>query len=752
MKIRAHSIQNECGMKNLYRKYFLKKKLLFYLGIVPVLLIALSFLFIEIGIYFFPFDIQALENRLADQSSVFFDKEDRIIWAHVSNDQSWRMPISLNEASEYFVDAIINTEDKRFWNHCGIDMIAGMRATQQLIKNRKIISGASTITMQLVRLAQPESRSLVSKVKQSLRALHLERMRSKEWILNSYINVLPFGKNIEGIEAASLYYFGKESRSLTLYETTMLAAIPQNPNKLRPDKYPHRCLKRQRLITHQMLDANIAPAKTNPNLFTPYIRHIYFPKYEKFLDSFPNFVSIPECLSLTPNDIGYKTITPFDAEIYRKIKKALHRQNSSGPSGKNQWNTSAVIIDNQTGNVLCEYGDFDPNRSFGYINAARSQRSPGSALKPWIYLLAIRKGIIIENTKLSDHWDGQTPNQDTQNYRPNNYDHKERSWVSASSALNQSLNIPAVKLLSLVNVDSFANLLFDHGVLKERIDTFNYGLSLALGSKEVSLIDLTKGYHRIFVESQKETSPLVSDSAKMLLSCLAGRGFPGAYDKSVAWKTGTSNGHKDAWCFAVTSHHTIGVWAGFKSRKSDSNLTGYHAAQPIASSILNLLESDNISFVSNDHFPWNASLTKKEWVCMETFRRATRSCSNRTQQPACRGVTLAQCRLHSRNQWAFLKSSATQDQYQKLEIASPENTHYITFDKQETLSFSLKKNNLNRSLQDHWFLNGAFLGSSKNGKALYQDLPPGQYSVSCVNDAGVISNSVKFTIRAGIKR
>lgn len=731
-------------MKRLWDKIRAKKKSIFCIGLTPIFIFTFLLLAIEVGIFLFPFDILQLEQKLSCSSSVFFDKEDRIIWAHVSEDDAWRMPINLDQSSDYFVKAIINTEDKRFWDHNGVDIASCIRAAKQLIHNRKVISGASTITMQLARLTQPEPKGIVAKMKQSFRALHLERIRSKEWILESYINVLPFGKNIEGIEAASFYYFGKEAKALNFYEATMLAAIPQNPNKLRPDKFPQKCLKRQRMITQQMIEATLAPHETNPNLFTPYVRDIYFPRYQKYENSFPHFTSIPECLSIPVKNTSHKYKTHFDAMVYRDVANCFLEDKHSNIGIGDKWNKSVVVIENSTGQIICEYGDLNPSVPFGFINTTRFHRSPGSALKPWIYLLAIRKGIIINNTKLSDNWNNPTSERISHDYKPNNYDHKMRDWVSASSALNQSLNIPAVKLLSQVTVESFTDILLDYGVLNNHFDSFDYGLSLALGSKEVRLIDLTMGYHRIFWESQHARNELNADSAKMLLSCLTERNFPGLIGKKVAWKTGTSNGHKDAWCFAISPKYTIGVWVGFKSRKSDPDLIGLHAAQPVALDILNNLELDT-KFHTNQIPHWDLPLPKKEWVCLDTYKRATRSCPSKTQQQVCRGITLSQCTLHSSD---TLTRSIQEEagQNRKLEIASPAATHYVSFNKYESVTFSLKNNEKNLR-KGYWFLNGEFIGSTESGRILKLNLPEGEYLASCMSDCGSTSKPVRFSIR-----
>lgn len=739
------------------------------------LTLGILWLGLELGIRLVPFDPTRVDEKLSDNATFFLDRKGAVVWAQVNRDDKWRIQVPEPSISPHFIHSIIQTEDQHFYHHSGVDWKAAARAALQLVKNREIISGASTITMQLVRLTYPrESQGpWTYKLEQSYRAMHLERIRSKEWILHAYLNLLPFGGNIEGIEAASRKYYGIPAAGLDMYQSATLAAVPQNPNYLRPDRFPVRNHQRAQYILSLLDEKQLLPASVRLELALPYNRDVALRGLDLSSGSMPRKITIPECLSIPHSDSphmvdGYQA-TSLDADAYRIIKDHINllKQKPHGMDRafNSDWSCAVVVIDNASGEVICEFGDLDPDRvsdgAAGYVNAARALRSPGSALKPWIYHIALTSGLITRNSRIADHWNGFYASNSGNHYTPDNFDGRFRGVVSASAALNHSLNIPAVQLLSRISPAALVQSLEHYEVLAYPTDYHQFGLTLALGSRNVRLLDLTRGYSILLNDVvNSESIPMrTADASATILDILAERHLPGLdSDIKVAWKTGTSNGNRDAWCFGVTPDWTLGVWVGNKSGAPDPNLIGYHSAMPILVDLINSFHSQSVE-PSSSPTPWEHQMKKlpNSRLCLDSYLRATSLCPHSVQSQTIRGASANWCHIHSHftsttNSITTASShpnrSKNFSQSEKITITSPSETTYYHIPENPSISFSFDFSGP-KSTRVLWFLNGKYAGSSGAGHKpdIQLDLQPGHYTAQCFTSSGVSSQPVHFKIK-----
>lgn len=543
---------------------------------------------------FNPFPQEALSK--IGYSKVILDKDGNILRAFTGRDDSWIMPVELDEVNPFFTKAVLSIEDKHFYRHPGVDVIDVVRALKQNITQGKIISGASTITMQTVRLLEKRKRSFFNKVIEATHALYLERRLTKAEILKLYFEITPFGGNIHGIKAASLRYFQKSPKDLTLSECALLAGIPQSPSRLRPDRHPALSQKRRdRVLASMLKDGVITQQQYAQALQDPVlVKNKPFPFEAPHFSEFVKGSSTQDGLIQTSLDINIQHY----AEI--TLKTVLSDLKNSGVT-----NGAVVVIENATGKIRAFVGssDFFSNEAEGQVNGALARRSPGSALKPFTYALGIDRGFYTPSMILAD-----VPAQYS-GYSPVDYDKEFRGPVTVRQALVDSLNIPAVEVLDQVGVRSLYSFLKDAGVSMSKPPD-HYGLALTLGASEVKLLELTNAYTMLarmgvykpveFFEKveNKQGRRLISEGAAYIIAdMLSDTDRLEAQDifrnekvrPRIAWKTGTSYGHKDAWTFAYNPEYTIGVWLGNFSAKPTRSLMGVNAAAPLAFKIFDWL-------------------------------------------------------------------------------------------------------------------------------------------------------------------
>ncbi len=514
-------------------------------------------------------------------SAIVLDREGKLLRPYTTRDGRWRLPATRAEVDPRYLDVLLAYEDKRFWYHPGVDPLALARAALQFLIQGHIVSGGSTITMQVARLIEPRpTRSLRVKLREGLRALQMERMLSKDEILALYLTLAPYGGNLEGVRAASLAYFGKEPRRLTLGESALLVALPQSPELRRPDRSPliaKRARDRvlDRVAGHGLFSAaEIARAKQEP-----------VPVSRKPMPMLAPHAA-DDAMADTPKERVVRLT--IDAALQAGLETlARDRAHSLGPD----MSVAIVAIDNATGEVLARVAspDYFDLRRAGQVDLTRAVRSPGSALKPFIYGLGFEDGLIHPETLIEDR-----PVR-YGSYVPENFDLTYQGMVTVRRALQLSLNVPAVAVLEKVGPSRLITRLAQAGaplVLPKREAP---GLALGLGGVGVRLADLTMLYAGL--ARQGTVAPLLErldlprPAPKRLLEPVAAwyvgkvlLGTPppeNALGGRIAFKTGTSYGYRDAWAVGFDGKRTIGVWVGRPDGAPVTGLVGRIAAAPI---------------------------------------------------------------------------------------------------------------------------------------------------------------------------
>jgi penicillin-binding protein 1C len=516
-----------------------------------------------------------------EYSTTVLDRDGKLLRAYLTDEGRWRLPATQADVDPRFIEALLAYEDKRFFSHHGVDPLAMMRAAYQFVTQGHIVSGGSTISMQVARLLEPRrERSLYAKYRQIVRALQLEWALDKHQILSLYLTLAPYGGNLEGILAASLAYFGKEPRRLTLGETALLVALPQAPEYRRPDRHPERAqAARNRVLDRTAGDGLFsaeerASAKTEP-----------VPDARK-----PMPLSAPHAADEARSaSAGAKIIQlTIDGRLQRRLERlARERAAALGEA----MSAAIVVSENDTGEIRARVASpnyFDTARA-GQVDLTRALRSPGSALKPFIYGLGFEDGLVHPETLIEDR-----PIR-YGDYAPENFDQSFQGTVTVRRALQLSLNVPAVAVLDAVGPNRLLARLGEAGASLKLPDHETAGLALGLGGIGVKLIDLTALYSGLArqgtVAPLHERTGAAHLSNKRLMAPVAAwyagnvlRGAPpppNTLGGRIAFKTGTSYGYRDAWALGFDGKYTIGVWVGRPDGAPVTGLVGRTAAAPI---------------------------------------------------------------------------------------------------------------------------------------------------------------------------
>lgn len=413
-------------------------------------------------------------------SPVLLDKRGELVSARLSTEGEWCLPIPLSEMGEWLPKVLVAVEDKRFYSHGGVDMLALGRAVAQNITKGRVVSGASTITSQLVRLSNPRERTFGTKILEFVGARKLERSLSKDQILEYYLNRAPFGGPIRGVEAASRLYFGKRAKELSLGEAALLVGLLKGPTLYRPDRNPKGAQKRR-----QQIIAAVAEQTGFPENLTALALE----------EPLPAFRTAMPARAWHFADLAFKTL-PANGGVVRgsldmRVQEYLERVLREQLDRVDEDVTAAgIVIDNRSGRIIAYVGNarFDPVRGKHWVDCALAPRSPGSTLKPFAYLAAMEAGHIIPATLLAD-----TPLR-LGGEAPRNFDRRYRGPVRASLALSASLNAPAVRVLRMVGVRHVLYSLRDAGFSCLSRNDADYGDSLVLGAGEVTLLELARTY------------------------------------------------------------------------------------------------------------------------------------------------------------------------------------------------------------------------------------------------------------------
>ena len=531
-------------------------------------------------------------------STIITDAKGEVVHAFLTPDQKWRMKTELEEISPLLRKTIIEKEDKYFYYHPGINALAMARAFVKNIWRWKRTSGASTITMQVARALEPKKRTYYNKGIEIFRALQLEWKYSKSQILQLYLNLVPYGGNIEGVKSASILYFKKNPDHLSLAEITALSIIPNRPSSLVIGKHNDRIVQERNRWLQLFARNKVFTQKEIQDALTEPLTAIR--------GAVPRF--IPHLAWKLKQQGGDIIRTHIDMNIQAKTEKLVADQVRMLKL-KNIRNAAVVIINNTTHNVITYVGsaDFKDTIDAGQVNGAKAVRQPGSTLKPLLYGLCIDEGLMTPKAIITDvavNYNG---------YAPENYDKQFNGYVTMEYALAHSLNIPAVKGLQQLGVEPFIQKLAACNFRQIRKDQRKLGLSMVLGGCGATLEELS-GLYSLFANEGRYVAPhytqnqanhsstILSTAATFMINDILSRvnrpDFPLNWQSTehmpkIAWKTGTSYGRRDAWSIGYNKKYTVGVWVGNFSAQGIPELSGANVATPLLFKIFNTIDYDS---------------------------------------------------------------------------------------------------------------------------------------------------------------
>ena len=535
-------------------------------------------------------------------STVVTDRNEELLGARIASDGQWRFP-PRNTTPEKIKECLITFEDKHFYHHWGVNPFAIGRAFYQNVKNKRIVSGGSTLTMQTIRLARNESRTFREKLIEMIWATRLEFRASKEEILSMYISHAPFGGNVVGLDAAAWRYFGHSADDLSWAESAMLAVLPNAPAMIHLSKGRKTLLDKRNRLLKQLLE-------------------------KKTIDSSTYELAISEPLPDEPHALPQ--IAPYlvsrfyqerNGEYSRStINKGIQTQVEdlaerwSNEFGRSDIrNLAILVIDIPSNQVVAYCGNvhFDRKQGGNQVDVIQAPRSTGSILKPFLYYAMLQEGSLLPDMLLPD-----VP-VNINGFTPQNFSMQFEGAVPASEALARSLNIPAVTMLQRYGVPKFHSFLQQIGLKTINRSSSHYGLSLILGGAEATLWDVTNAYAmmgRSLLQLPQRSCSLLLPTSRITEStdpfqpgavwqtfdALKEVNRPEEIDwksipsmQTIAWKTGTSYGFRDAWAVGVTPRYAVGVWVGNATGEGKPGLVGAQTAGPVLFDIFNLLPSSS---------------------------------------------------------------------------------------------------------------------------------------------------------------
>ncbi|MBJ2232445.1 peptidoglycan glycosyltransferase PbpC [Pseudomonas simiae] len=500
-----------------------------------------------------------------DLARVVLAEDGTPLWRFADANGVWRYPVQTHEVSPYYLDALLTYEDRWFYQHPGVNPLALARATWQNLTGARVVSGGSTLSMQVARLLDPHSRTFHGKLRQLWRTAQLEWHLSKAEILNLYLNRAPFGGTLQGVAAASWAYLGKSPSQLTHAEAALLAVLPQAPSRLRPDRHPQRAQEARDKVLRRLAEFQVWPqsavdeALEEPLLLAPRLEPSLAPLLARRL----NRPDSPPLIRTT-----------LDATLQRRLEDLLLGWRARLPE---HTSAAILVVEEESMAVRAYLGSVDINdaKRFGHVDMISALRSPGSTLKPFLYGMALDDGLIHSESLLQD-----VPRR-YGDYRPGNFSMGFTGAVPASTALSSSLNLPAVQLLEAYGPKRFAAEMRIGGVPLALPALAEPNLALILGGAGSRLEDLVSGYSAFARDGKSATlrlqpddtlreRPLLSPgSAWIVRRILSGQARPDRDPRAelvqrpvLAWKTGTSYGFRDAWAIGVGPRYLTGVWIG----------------------------------------------------------------------------------------------------------------------------------------------------------------------------------------------
>jgi penicillin-binding protein 1C len=594
-----------------------------------------------------------------------------LLSASIASDGQWRFPLT-DSVPDKFVKCIVAFEDQRFFSHPGVDALAMGRAMQQNIKSRKIVSGGSTLTMQVIRLSRKQKRSIFQKVIEAWLAVRLEFTHSKVEIINLYASNAPFGSNVVGLSAASWRYYGRKADQLSWGEMATLAVLPNSPSLVHPGKNSIILLRKRndlldKLASLKIIDqttANLSKSEPVPNAPLPLPQNA------------PHLLARFKEERKNLNISSTKLSSTIDYHLQLKLNQIL-RQYQNRYKANDINNISALVLDVNTGTVKSYIGNcYQPSNANieSYVDMIKAPRSPGSTLKPILYASMLSDGLILPHTLIAD-----IPTQFA-SYTPQNYDLGYDGAIPADKALSRSLNIPAVKMLQQYRYERFYDKLKKIGFTTMNQPADHYGLSLILGGGEVTMWDLAKSYMGMartlnhFNDAQGNYFPSDFDAPTYFKNEPGSRqkmdteksgifdhgaiwatfnameevmrpGEEGLWEQfssaqRIAWKTGTSFGFRDAWAIGLTPSYVVCVWVGNADGEGRPGLVGIDVAAPVLFDIFRELPASK-------WFKTPKTKLKTVVVCKQSGYKAGEYCTETiTEQIPVAGEKTAICPYH----------------------------------------------------------------------------------------------------------
>lgn len=661
------------------------KRLAILMTVFALLLVAAWFLF--------PFPEERLQKWAA--SPTVLDVKGRTMLSIVGRSEQRLQPIPLSKMSPWLIQATIAVEDERFHSHFGVDPLAVIRAAGQNIAARRIVSGASTLNMQVCRMMDNRPRTFRAKTIESFRAMQLDQLMSKDEVLQLYLNVAPYGGNIRGVEAASLAYFGKRAKDLSLGEAALIAGLPQSPSRYRPDKHLKKAVKRQRVVLYRMFKERMITRQQLREARASPIEVSKEPPCTNYRSAHAAW------LALRRRPEGGRTT--IDLDIQDEVEWLAQQHLRRLPV---DTELAVVVIDIAESAIVAMVGSGDSSDpSDGQVNGALAKRSPGSALKPFIYAAAFEMGRLNSESVVHDIPISRT------GWRPSNFDRTFSGEVTVAEALRRSLNVPAILVAEAVGLARCCGVLEAAGVRLPTDAQRRGGLALAVGGIEVTLLHLTNAYATLGRRGIQKEPRLFADEPSTPVRALASnvcdsisdilssrrrrpRGMEeklGEHIPYFCWKTGTSAGRRDAWAVGHNYRFAVGVWVGRFRGTGRAAYVGAEAAEPLLARLFDLpaLRADV------DPPPTAPILVRRP---------------------------------------LSLPIEAAQD----LEITAPNSgDEFICFDDEVVIHPAA-----NRSVRLTWFLNGRLVDDRKVASLV---LPPGYYELRCLDATGQ-SSSVDFAV------
>lgn len=653
----------------------------------------------------------------------------------------------------WIAKAMVAAEDRRFWTHPGVDALAIARAIGQNLLFGRRISGASTLSTQVIRMMEPRDRTLATKAIEAFRALQLERRHGKREILAGYLNRAPFGGNIVGIEAAARRYFGKGAAQLSLAEAALLAGVPQSPSRGRPDRHPERAKRRQAYVLERMEACGFITAQEREEAWAQPVVARSGP-YPFRAPHFCDWVGVPARAAADST-----VRTTLDWEMQQVAEGILRRRlrNRAADGG------AIVVLDVKTGAVRALVGSpqYADGRA-GQVNGAVAARAAGSTLKPFAYAMALDRGLVTPATMLMD-----VPTR-FRDFDPRNFSLEFRGWVSVRDALVASLNLPAIEVERRVGQERFHATLRELGLSTLSRPAARYGLGLVLGNAEVRLLELANAYACVargggwapvrFVESAAPpaTRPVFSPEACWIVSDMLS-GEERAMDTTghaadvrlppMAWKTGTSAGLRDAWTVAWNPDLVVGVWVGNPDGSSADELVGRKMATPIAWDLFRRIYPDNQG-------PWFARPAGVELrtVCAASGRTPGPNCARRIEDWGISKVSRHEpCALHRGGPeaaWPAAVASILNRREAPEPEAPPAEAVRIRTPARgsvyrwlpgldvdaQRLALEAASDRAGETL--HWFVDDRPAGKSRPGEPLFWPLERGAHQIVCCSARG----------------